>query len=169
MELPQWDAFTRKIRIATTPEEIFRLWATPGGIGEWFLASAVYRDENGRVRPQGETIRAGDTYTWKWHCWDGNETGRVLECREGKGVSFTFSHCRLDVDIQAQDGQSILTLTQSDIAEDDHHKMLIHVGCTNGWVFWLTNLKAYAEHGILLHETEIPMKNTMDGFTWVNM
>jgi hypothetical protein len=33
------------------------------------------------------------------------------------------------------------------------------VGCSNGWTFWLANLKAYLEHGILLHETEEDLRS----------
>jgi hypothetical protein len=48
--------------------------------------------------------------------------------------------------------------------------MNIHVGCSNGWTFWLANLKAFLEHGILLNETtmdlrEIPLAN----FQFVNI
>ncbi len=64
----------------------------------------------------------------------------------------------------------IVTLKQFEIPEDDESKLKIHFGCSNGWTFWLTNLKAYLEHGILLNETEIDLKgNELSGYLFVNM
>jgi len=46
----------------------------------------------------------------------------------------------------------------------------IHYGCSNGWTFWLANLKAYLEHGILLNETEIDLRGEeLAGYEFVNM
>ena len=63
-----------------------------------------------------------------------------------------------------------VVLEQSEISTDENSKMEIYNGCSNGWAFWLTNLKAYVEHGILLNETEIDLSNIeMSNFQFVNM
>jgi len=56
--------------------------------------------------------------------------------------------------LEEKDNQVHVDLAQYDIPTDDATKFKIHCGCSNGWTFWLANLKAYLEHGILLHETE---------------
>ena len=46
----------------------------------------------------------------------------------------------------------------------------IHYGCSNGWTFWLANLKAWLEHGIHLGERDFDLGNDpMAGFEFVNM
>ena len=48
--------------------------------------------------------------------------------------------------------------------------MEIYNGCSNGCAFWLTNLKAYVKHGILLNKTEMDLRNIeMSNFQFVNM
>ena len=39
----------------------------------------------------------------------------------------------------------------------------MHMGCRAGWVFFLTNLKAYLEHGIDLRTTD-PKMTYREGF-----
>ncbi len=59
---------------------------------------------------------------------------------------------------------------QFEIPIDEDSKLEVHCGCSNGWTFWLTNLKAFVEHGILLNETEINVKeNVLAGYQFVNM
>jgi hypothetical protein len=64
----------------------------------------------------------------------------------------------------------LLTLRQFEIPTDEENKLNIHHGCSNGWTFWLANLKAYLEHGILLNETEFDLRDIpLSGFEFVNM
>jgi len=52
----------------------------------------------------------------------------------------------------------LVSLSQSEIPQDEKSKLEIFYGCSNGWTFWLANLKAYLEHGILLNETKIDLR-----------
>ncbi|MBT8252904.1 MAG: hypothetical protein HKN00_07420 [Flavobacteriaceae bacterium] len=64
----------------------------------------------------------------------------------------------------------MLTLKQYDIPTDEKTKLEVHLGCSNGWTFWLTNLKAMLEHGIVLNETEIDLcDNKLAGWEFVNI
>jgi len=64
----------------------------------------------------------------------------------------------------------LLSLNQSKIPLDEKSKLEIFYGCSNGWAFWLTNLKSFLEHGILLNETEINLKPfQIAGYEFVNM
>jgi len=76
----------------------------------------------------------------------------------------------VSVHLEEKNHAVIVSLKQFNIPEDDESKLKIHFGCSNGWTFWLTNLKAYIEHGILLNETTINLKdNELAGYTFVNM
>ncbi|MBT8283480.1 MAG: SRPBCC domain-containing protein, partial [Muriicola sp.] len=74
------------------------------------------------------------------------------------------------VKLEAEGDQVLVTLIQTNIPTDEKNKMNIHVGCSNGWTFWLANLKAYLEHGILLNETKNDLRNIpLASFHFVNI
>ncbi|SHJ32236.1 Uncharacterized conserved protein YndB, AHSA1/START domain [Arenibacter nanhaiticus] len=156
-----FESFTKKIYIKTALEKLYWCWGTPQGITSWFLRDARYTAQEGQtVRGASDKIEAGDHYRWEWHNWDGEETGEVLHANGKDAIAFTFVNvCRLTISIEKQDDYVLLTLHQDQIPTDDKSKLHIHYGCSNGWTFWLTNLKAYLEHGILLNETTINLRN----------
>lgn len=166
-----FDNFTKKIYIKTKKAALYDLWATKEGICSWFLKSAQYVAKNGTIRSLDEKVRPGDKYRWEWHNWDGQENGEILEA-DGKGfLEFSFADtCRVSISLEEKDDAILLTLKQYSIPTDDQSKMNIYSGCSTGWTFWLTNLKAYLEHGILLNETERDLtKEPMAGHIFVNM
>lgn len=166
----RWDSFTKKIYIKAEVEKLFRLWTTEKGITSWFLSNAEYL-RNGVKIDTDKTVQAGDTYTWRWHNWDGKEEGKVLEVKDNEFVKFTFAgENDLLVTFEQKETSVLLTLTQSNIPQDEKSKLEIFYGCSNGWTFWLANLKAYLEHGILLNETEIDLTGMdLAGYEFVNM
>ncbi|NNC71181.1 MAG: SRPBCC domain-containing protein [Flavobacteriaceae bacterium] len=165
-----WDSFTKKIHIKTEIEPLFKLWATEKGITTWFLSDAEYL-RNGIKIDEDTSIQAGDHYTWRWHNWDGKEEGKVLEVKENEFIKFTFAgENDLLVSFEQKETSVLLTLTQSNIPQDEKSKLEIFYGCSNGWTFWLANLKAYVEHGILLNETDIDLRGMdLAGYEFVNM
>lgn len=170
MKQLNWDSFTKKIHIKTDPATLFKLWTTESGITEWFLSGAEFV-RNGKKIDKNETIKAGDAYTWRWHNWDGKEEGKVLEVKENESIKFTFAgENDLLVSFEQKETAVLLTLTQSKIPKDEKSRLEIFYGCSNGWTFWLANLKAYLEHGILLNETEIDLRGfDLAGYEFVNM
>lgn len=170
MKQLSWDSFTKKIHIKTGPTTLFKLWGTEKGITSWFLSNAEYIRDGSKIDPK-ETVRPGDTYTWRWHNWDGKEEGKVLAIKENEYVKFTFAgENDLLVSFEQKETAVLLTLTQSNIPLDEKSKLEIFYGCSNGWTFWLANLKAYVEHGILLNEIEIDLRGKeLAGYEFVNM
>ena len=166
-----FDSFTKKIYLNAPIEKIYWSWGTPEGICNWFLRKAEYRNSEGILRNDTEQVHAGDIYTWEWHNWDGQETGKVLKAN-GKDyfeISFAGS-ARVAVSLEAKGDAVLLTLRQSEIPIDEDSKLKIHYGCSNGWTFWLANLKAYLEHGILLNETKHDVsKEPLAGYEFVNI
>jgi uncharacterized protein YndB with AHSA1/START domain len=164
-----WDQFTRRVIIDKPIPEIYRMWATPKGLSTWFLKSATYTDENSEVRGDDEFYQKGDSYRWKWHNWDGSAQGKVHHQNDKNRVEFGFESSVVEVLIEPFiDGRSLVSLIQSQIPEDDDTKLKVYCGCSCGWTFWLTNLKAYMEHGILLNEKGDNLLNQFDGYELVN-
>lgn len=171
MESLGFDAFTKKIYINTPKEKIYWCWGTADGICSWFLSSASYKTEKGVHRSVNSLIEAGDTYTWKWHNWDGEETGQILMANGTDKIKFSFAgQCEVSVSLKEEENNVLVSLEQSNIPKDEKNKMDIYVGCSNGWSFWLANLKAYLEHGILLNETTMDLRKVpLASFQFVNI
>jgi uncharacterized protein YndB with AHSA1/START domain len=171
MAKPTFDTFTKKIFLRTTPERVYSCWATEKGLCEWFLRKATYFSPDGIKRDPGKFVASGDEYVWEWYNWDGQERGRVLEANGHDHLLFSFAGLsKVSVDLERKGEKVLLTLRQFEIPTDDISKLNIHVGCSNGWTFWLANLKAYLEHGIVLHETEEDLRNFENaGMIFVNM
>jgi uncharacterized protein YndB with AHSA1/START domain len=160
MAAPSFKSFTKKIFIHTTPERLYSCWATEKGICEWFLKKAAFSTPDGKKRDAGQYVEPNDRYVWEWYNWDGEETGRILETNAPDHLVFSFAgSSRVAVDLEKKGEKVLLTLRQYDIPLDEESKLNIHVGCSNGWTFWLANLKAYLEYGILLHETEEDLRS----------
>ncbi|MBT8274284.1 MAG: SRPBCC domain-containing protein [Bacteroidia bacterium] len=170
MEKLAFDHFEKKIYIHSTKAELYKLWATQKGITTWFLEKAKFIDPQGHERRPEEFVQVGDTYTWHWHNWNGVGKGEILKANGMDYLEFSFDNSIVSVSFEEKNGVVIVCLKQFNIPEDEESILRIHVGCSNGWTFWLTNLKAYLEHGILLNETEIDLRgNELAGWTFVNM
>jgi len=171
MEKLSFDSFTKKIYIKASLEKLYWCWATSEGISSWFLRNAQFTDKNGKTRNPDEQIRPKDEYIWEWHNWDGQEKGTVLQANGKDFIEIVFAApSKVSVTLEDKGAAVLVTLKQFDIPTDEKSMLDIHHGCSNGWTFWLANLKAYLEHGILLNETEFDLRNIpLAGYQFVNM
>lgn len=162
-----WTAFTRKILIDSSIDKIYPLWATPDGLKSWFLRKADFTNSGNAPIDGHKMVQVGDTYIWGWHNWTEYEAkGQILEANQKDHIVFSFEGSTVSVDLKNQDASTLVTLRQYNIPTDEENKMQVHVGCSNGWTFWLTNLKIFCEHRILVNDTS---GITADGMDWVNM
>jgi len=154
-----FEEFTKKIYIKASLESLYSSWSTSEGITKWFLSEAIYTAPDGNPKALSEAIAPGDQYVWKWHNWNGQEEGTILSCNGKDFIAFTFGNdaCKVSVHLEKAEGRTLLTLRQYDMATDEETKMNLYNGCSCGWTFWLTNLKAYLEHGILLNERDVDL------------
>lgn len=167
-----FDRFTKKIYIKAPIEKLYWCWSTKTGIETWFLQSATYKNKAGGERMPEELIQVGDNYVWKWHNWNGKEEGTILQANGIDFLEFSFANdiCKVSVTLEKKESAVLLTLIQYDMPTDEKTKMDIYNGCSCGWTFWLANLKAYVEHGILLNEKEFDLTNIPQaGHIFVNM
>lgn len=158
---PDWSRFTRKIHISAPVQMVYDAWAIPANLTRWFLEEADYWISGKEKRTENQHIQVGDRHIWKWHNWDITEDGKVLVANGRDQLAFTFGQGgRVKLHLSNYDGGTELVLTQEEIPQDDQSRMSLFVGCTNGWTFWLTNLKAWLEHGITLHATGLNQEET---------
>jgi uncharacterized protein YndB with AHSA1/START domain len=161
MSTYDWSSFKRSIFIDAPLDKIFDAWIIPEQISTWFLKKADFTQAEGSIRQQSDRIKAGDTYAWQWWNYSETENGRVkLVDRPARRLEFSFAgECTCIVTVMERDGENLLTLEQKDIPLDEESKRGIHVGCGQGWAFWMVNLKAWLEHGILLNDGESKHKS----------
>lgn len=135
-----------EVRIAATPEAIYRAWSDPQSITGWFL---------GRMEGRME---AGETVDWYWDSTGPGMSQRVLvadaphrivtEMDLPQGVSY------LEVTIEQEGGHSVLRLVQSGFGEgpewDAEYESML-----SGWMVALAVLKVFAEHYLGRRRREI--------------
>jgi uncharacterized protein YndB with AHSA1/START domain len=150
-----WSRFKRSIFIKASPERVFDAWITPSQISTWFLQRAQYTSPEGERRGEDERIQKGDRYAWNWWNYPHTEEGSIKALDlENLHLEFSFAgdQCTCIVDVEVKEGDTLLRLEQRGIPADEKHKKDLHLGCSNGWSFWMVNLKSWLEHGILLHD-----------------
>ena len=151
MAIYDWSKFLLRIPIRASPENIYNAWATKNGIESWFLRSAQFFTPANTQRGEQEFIQRGDRYTWLWHGYDDEtvEHNDILEANGQDTISFVFAgHCIVTVVIGMLDTETIVQLTQENIPTGEEGKADIHIGCMEGWTFYLANLKSILEGGI---------------------
>lgn len=158
---PDWTRFRKRIFIERPPGEVYECWARKSKIEAWFLEKADYR-EPGRVQVKDHAEK-GDQFSWKWHNWDFEETGHILEANGRDRIAFTFgAGGNVYIELAEREDSTEVILVQDSIPPDETSKMQLFVGCSTGWTFWLANLKAYLEHGITLHAKGLKQDETED-------
>ena len=87
---PDWTCFKQRIFINKPLKDLYQAWASPGQLTTWFLQKAVYHAPDGEKRSGDEHVRKDDSFIWKWHNWDFEEEGTVLEANGVDRLGFTF-------------------------------------------------------------------------------
>ncbi|MCB0655951.1 MAG: SRPBCC domain-containing protein [Saprospiraceae bacterium] len=157
-----WSHFTKRIHIAAPKNIVFRAWTTPEGLEQWFLRLAEFKNKQGISRRPDEVTEPGDHYRWRWHGWGDEMTheGTILLNNDDDELIFTFDAGSESEDMQVQiqlesgHGGTMVTLKQFNIPTDEESRAQFHVGCLEGWTFYLANLKSILEGGIDLRNKD---------------
>ena len=158
-----WSRFTRRIRIEAPINEVYKAWSDLSHISTWFLKSAILIDpESDRIE-----VRKGDKVEWRWYNY---ENPSIIDIKEANGrdkMIFTFGYgMEVMINLSEEDDVTLLSLIQYNIPTGEESRMNFHVGCRQAWSTWMLNLKAWLEHGILLHDKELGERS--DLFDFVN-
>ncbi len=136
-----WSQFTLKVPIAAPVEKVFQMWTDPELVKKWFLFDAKMD-----VKKNGE-------YEWTW-ILGSKENGKILNVKKPAKLSFTFAGSKCDLMVKKDKRGSMVVLHQYNIPKTERGKANVHLSCSCGWTFYLTNLKTYLEYGIDLREKD---------------
>src|SRR6476620_11672903 len=143
-----WSRFLLRIPINADREIIFHSISSPEGLESWFLRKANFTSPDGKPVNRQSTVSPGDKYEWYWHGWpdDVVENGEVLAFNGNNRFAFTFGNAgQVTFTIKTEKGQLIVELLQDRIPTTEEGQIHYHLGCTKGWLFYLTNLKSILE------------------------
>lgn len=160
-----WTQFVQRIPVTAPVQEIYDAWTSQNALESWFLRNAAFTSVAGQLLKRTESIQVGDTYEWQWFGWsdDVTEKGEILEADGKNQMSFVFGKAGIvSVRIYAEGDQSILELTQHHIPTDEKSRVNFHVGCSNGWTFYLANLKSILEGGLDLRNKDEELKGVLN-------
>src|SRR5687768_4206541 len=59
-----WSAFTMKILVKNTMNDVYRAWTSSGELERWFLKKATFFGPDRQVMPPGELAVSGSKYQW---------------------------------------------------------------------------------------------------------
>jgi uncharacterized protein YndB with AHSA1/START domain len=146
-----WRKFTKRIPIKTEISKVYHAWSTQEELENWFLRKAEFTKPGNCLRAPDEEIQKGDQYLWIWYGYPDTvfEKKQILEANGKDFLQFGFTaECIVSVKLYTLEGETIVELTQDNIPPDDNPATNLHIGCGEGWTFYLANLKSYLEGGI---------------------
>lgn len=132
-----WTRFVLRIEINASPERVFRAWTESAELSAWFAEKA-----------QSEPRRGGQLHL---EFLGGDKADlQFLKFRSPSLVSFTFGHQGETVTVRLRKTTrgTLCQLEQEGMKTGPKDRVHMHMGCKTGWVFFLTNLKGYLEHGV---------------------
>ncbi len=147
-----WTQFTLRVWIDASPQDVFRAWTDDSIIINWFTEKAVIEPrQNGRVY-------------FEWLAGDKLEA-KVIEIHKNRRFVFPFgsNNEQVTVSVKKSKSGSICELHQYNMKTTPKAKVSMHMGCREGWTFFLANLKAYLEYGIDLRSDD-PKQSYKQGF-----
>lgn len=160
-----WSRFIQRVNIKkTAAQKIYQLCSTQDGLEKWFLRKSIFTGKDGKVISSDHPVQAGDQYEWYWYGWDDNmvEKGTILEANGKDRFKFSFGKAGdVTFSIKTEQNETILELLQENIPTDEKSKVYYHIGCTKGWVFFLTNLKSLLEGGIDMRNRNVALRDVI--------
>ncbi|WP_035649013.1 SRPBCC domain-containing protein [Flavobacterium sp. ASV13] len=155
MEDFDWTSFTKKIAIKANRSDIYNAWTIANELDKWFLEKVSFFDANQEPISKGKNVSEGNTYEWLWHLYKDGMNGKITSANGEDYLQFTFEgNCLVDIKLSETNGYTIVELHQHNIPTDDNSKKFIRLGCSNGWHFYLTNLKSVYEGGLDLRNKD---------------
>ncbi|MDH3892673.1 MAG: SRPBCC domain-containing protein [candidate division Zixibacteria bacterium] len=138
-----WSQFSMRVVIKAAPSRVYKAWTEGKELAKWFPVKAEF-----------EARKGGRVY-FEWLGDDKLDT-TVLAVRKNSLVRFPFGSKgeKVEVKINKLGRGSICELRQYDMKTTEEMKWSMHMGCRDGWTFFLANLKCYLEHGIDLRTTD---------------
>ncbi len=159
-----WDQFILRININVDLSRVYNAIASPGGLESWFLRSAVFNDKQGQRRSPEALIQAADQYSMLWFGYPDSvrQNGSVLLANGIDQFHFSFSeNCPVEISLSKESNETILELTEKLDSLDEETRKKYYYADSQGWTFYLTNLKSVLEGGLDLRNKNREIKNVI--------
>ena len=155
MENFDWTSFTKKIAIKSRMADIYNAFTKSNELERWFLEKASFFNSEGTVISKYINATDGVSYEWLWFLYPEVMKGTIKKANGKDFVQFSFEgECLVDLSLSELNGYTLIELKQHQIPTDDHAKEFLRLGCSNGWTFYLANLKSVYEGGIDLRNKD---------------
>lgn len=150
-----WTSFTKRIAVKSTLSEIYEAWTVAANLERWFLERVVFHDPNGVSFDRTQPVESSILYDWYWYLDATAMHGEILNTNGKDFLQFTFEGSTVvKVRLSTLDEYVIVELRHHNIPQDDFSKQHIRLGCSNGWAFYLHNLKSVYEGGLDLRNKD---------------
>lgn len=163
MENFDWTSFTKTIAIKAKISDIYNAWTKAAELEKWFFEKVIFYGANQTPINKNENTVKDITYEWLWHLYKEPMKGKITAANGTDELQFTFEgECLVDIKLSESNGYTVVELRHHNIPTDDYSKQYIRLGCSNGWHFYLTNLKSVYEGGLDLRNKDVnlnPMIN----------
>ncbi|HET7579088.1 MAG TPA: SRPBCC family protein [Bacillales bacterium] len=131
---------TTKLKINKPTHEVFEAFVDPSKIGNfWFSSSS-------------ERWAQGKTVTLRYDEYNAEGVINVLEVQDDKKIVFSWGEkgqgTVVTLTLTEDNTGTIIGVNESGLKEDDPEIVAKMIGQKEGWVYTLTCLKGYLEHGI---------------------
>jgi uncharacterized protein YndB with AHSA1/START domain len=160
-----WSRFVKRININASADQLYKAWVTRAGIESWFLRMGEFSEANGSLLPNDTPVQKGNKYKWRWYGYsdDTAEYGEIIEANGKDMLVFTFAtQMKVRIKIKTEEGETLVELDQYDIPVDEKGKTNFHIGCMEGWIFYMANLKSIMEGGIDLRNKNEKLKKVIN-------
>ncbi|WP_431244661.1 SRPBCC family protein [Flavobacterium sp. P21] len=116
---------------------------------------SFFFNDNQEPIGKDQNVSEGFTYDWLWHLYNDSMLGKITTANGKDYLQFTFEgNCLVDIKLSETNDYTIVELRHHNIPTDDYSKQYIRLGCSNGWHFYLTNLKSVYEGGLDLRNKD---------------
>jgi hypothetical protein len=150
-----WTSFTKRIAVKSSLSEIYSAWTIASKLERWFLERVIFEPGNQQLPQPAQPVQSGSNYEWYWYLEPTPMRGQIIEANGKDFIQFTFEGSSLvDVKLSTLDEYVIIELRHHNIPQDDDSKQHIRLGCSNGWAFYLHNLKSVYEGGLDLRNKD---------------
>lgn len=160
-----WNQFTKRINISSSPKAIYDAWTTQNGLESWFLRLSQFTTPDGKQRPRNNPIEKADRYKWLWFGYDDSvvEENEILSVNGWDEIKFKFAgECIVTVKVRQESGEAICELTQEMPMDNVDEKQKFYTECGEGWTFYLANLKSVLQGGLDLRNKNEALKKLVN-------